>query len=103
MPSRAKWEGVGEKVTRSIEEILSEGVRIWGDDNPSLSRIISCIGVIYGDICRQERSGSPNNHELKKEFGNLIVSSIRWCHDLGFSVDECIKLAIKCQEGFIKR
>jgi len=32
--------------------------------------------------------------------GNTIFSTIRFCDDLGFDPEECIELAIKCQEEF---
>jgi len=39
---------------------------------------------------------------LKKELGNMIFSNIRWCDDLGYDPEECIKIAIDCQEKFVK-
>ena len=32
----------------------------------------------------------------------MIVSSIRWCDDLGLDPEECIKEAIKAQKRFKK-
>ena len=66
------------------------------------------MGVIFGDICRwgREREGIPTKEEmqeLKKELGNMIFSTIRWCDDLGFDPEDCINLAIKCQERYQDR
>lgn len=40
--------------------------------------------------------------ELKKELGNIIFSTIRFCDDLGFDPEDCIREAIKCQKKFKK-
>jgi hypothetical protein len=90
----------GHVLSKSIQEILQEGRAIWElEDNLPLPVIISCIGVIYGDICRQYRSGNPDYDELKKEFGNMI----RWCDDMDFSPDECVDAAIDCQKAFVAK
>lgn len=36
--------------------------------------------------------------EIKKELGNIIFSTIRWCDDLGLSPEECIELAKTAQK-----
>ncbi|MFH1191883.1 MAG: hypothetical protein V1655_00205 [bacterium] len=66
------------------------------------------IGKIFGDICRWERNELKDrefhtDEELMKELGNLIFSTIRWCDDLGYDPEECIKLAIECQKKFKKQ
>ena len=73
----------------------------------SLPEIIAAMGVIYGDICRYQRNAKKdkkfhNKKELKKELGNMIFSMIRWCDDMGFKPDECIREAIKAQKRFRK-
>jgi len=40
------------------------------------------------------------DEELKKEMGNIIFSTIRWCDDLGYDPEECINLARKAQKDF---
>lgn len=86
-----------------VNGILAEAKSIWGDGKLSLPQIIVCIGVIYGDICRQQRNGQQDVDEIKKELGNLIVSTIRWCDDLGLSANECIDLAMDCQREFVRK
>ena len=73
----------------------------------SLSQIIVRMGKVFGDICRWERDAIKdksvhNEEELKKELGNIIFSTIRWCDDLGFDPEDCIKEAIECQKKFKK-
>lgn len=90
-----------------IKELLKEGRTIWGNKSLSLSQIIVRLGKVFGDICRWERDALKdkeihNERELKKELGNLIFSTIRWCDDLGFDPEDCIREAIECQKKFKK-
>jgi hypothetical protein len=90
-----------------IKNLLQQGREIWGEDKLNLSQIIVCLGKVFGDICRWERNAqkdknSHNDEELKKELGNVIFSTIRWCDDLGYDPEECVRLAIECQKKFKK-
>ncbi len=62
------------------------------------------MGVTYGDICRQARKtlegGEVNTNELKKEFGNIIASTVRWADDLGLDIEECLELALTAQRAY---
>lgn len=87
--------------------LLRQGREIWGDDRLSLGKIIVCMGKVFGDICRWERDAlkdisTHTDDDLKKELGNMIFSTIRWCDDLGYSPEECIQKAIDCQKKFRK-
>lgn len=89
-----------------IESLLKESKKIW-KEKQDLSQIIVCLGKIIGDICRWQRDAIKDkdkhtDKELKKELGNLMFSTIRFCDDLDFDPKECIKLAKKAQERFIK-
>lgn len=89
-----------------IDQLLAEGREIWGEDKMSLDEIVAVIGVVYGDICRQARAvhegGQVDDTELKKEFGNLIFSFIRWCHDMGYDPKECVALAQQTQRRYVQ-
>ncbi|MFH1427034.1 MAG: hypothetical protein ABIG60_00700 [Patescibacteria group bacterium] len=91
-----------------IRQLLKQAREIWGDDyKMSLAEIIIALGVVYGDLCRYERNAlkdaqKHNINELRKELGNIIFSTIRWCDDLNLDPEECIKEAIKAQKKFIK-
>ncbi|EKE11784.1 MAG: hypothetical protein ACD_15C00026G0003 [uncultured bacterium] len=91
-----------------IKSLLKKSrAEIWGNERLGLGQIIVCMGKVFGDICRWERDAlkDKNIHteeELKKELGNIIFSTIRWCDDLGFDPEECINLAIDCQKKFKK-
>lgn len=88
-------------------ELLKQTRQIWGKQKLTLSQIIIRMGKVFGDICRWERNAikdkkTHTKKELQKEMGNMIVSSIRWCNDLGFDPEECIKEAIAAQKKFKK-
>lgn len=89
-----------------IKQLLSEGRSIW-KEKCNLSQIIVRLGKVFGDLCRWERDAikdkdKHSDNDLKKELGNVIFSTIRWCDDLGYDPEECINIAIKCQKEFKK-
>ena len=91
-----------------IDELLKKSKQIWGQEKLPLSQIIVRIGKVFGDICKWERNDKKNvkthnNEELKKEFGNLIFSSIKFCDELGYNPAECIELAIKAQKKYVSQ
>ncbi len=85
----------------TITGLLREARSIWGSKKLGLQGIIVRLGVITGDIHRyardQEEGVAVDEAELKKELGNLIFSTIRWCDDLDYSPEECIALAKQAQ------
>lgn len=90
-----------------INQLLQQGQEIWEDQKLPLDKIIVRMGKVFGDICRWERNNPKDqaihtDEELKKELGNIIFSTIRWCDELGYEPEECIKLAVECQKRFIK-
>lgn len=90
-----------------IRVLLKDSREIWGDKKLTLSQVIVRLGKIYGDICRWERNEKKDqiihtDEELKKELGNIIFSMIRWCDDLGYNPEECIKIAMECQKKYEK-
>jgi hypothetical protein len=90
-----------------IKQLLQKSREIWGEEKLPLSQIIVRLGKVFGDICRYERNAPKDqelhtDEELKKELGNVIFSTIRWCEDLGYDPEECIDEAIKCQKEFKK-
>lgn len=91
-----------------IKDLLRQGREIWGGQKLNLCQIIVRMGKVFGDICRWERNaekdkGTHTDEELKKELGNIIFATIRWCDDLGYDPEECIKSAIDCQKKFDKK
>jgi len=90
-----------------IKDILKIEREVWGNQKLSPSQIIIRMGKVFGDICRWERNDPKDkeihtDRELKKELGNIITSTIRWCDDLGYSPEECIELALDCQKNYKK-
>ncbi|MCU0653100.1 MAG: hypothetical protein MUD10_02465 [Candidatus Pacebacteria bacterium] len=87
--------------------LLAEGRRLWGKEKLNLAQVIVRMGKVFGDICRWERdekaTDRPNEAELKKELGNMIFSTIRWCDDLGYDPEECINIAIEAQEKYVQK
>ena len=91
-----------------VQSLLAEAKGIWGERKLSAEEICVRLGVGFGDICRYARGASKDaaSHteaEIKKELGNLIFSTIRWCDDLGFDPEECVTLAINCQKTFAEQ
>lgn len=87
-----------------IKELLICARKIWGGQKLSLLQIVVRMGKVFGDICcwaRGEKpTDAPSEAELKKELGNMIVSTIRWCDDLGYDPDECVDLALQAQKKY---
>jgi len=87
----------------TIKKLLALGQKIWKKEKLSLGEIIVRMGKVFGDICRFERNAIKDkdkhtDKELKKEMGNIIFSTIKWCKDLGYDPEDCINEAIKCQK-----
>lgn len=90
-----------------IKNLLKQSQEIWSGQKLNLSQIIVRLGKVFGDICRWERDAIKDkdvhtDDDLKKELGNIIFSTIRWCDDLGYDPEECIQIAIECQKKFQK-
>jgi len=87
-----------------IKQLLTESREIWGEKKCDLAQIVIRMGKVFGDICRYARNekptDAPNEEELKKELGNMIISSIRWCDDLGYDPEECIGIAQNAQKKY---
>ena len=72
-----------------------------------LPDILMSMGKVFGDLCRWGRNAKKDramhtDEELQKELGNMIVSTVRWCDDLGYDPEQCIERALKAQEKFEK-
>lgn len=90
-----------------IKNLLQQGQEIWGGEKLNLGQVIVRMGKVFGDICRWERGAVKDkevhtDEELKKELGNIIFSTIKWCDDLGYNPEECVNIAIDCQKKFEK-
>jgi len=88
-----------------IKQLLKQAREIWGNERLTFSQIIIRMGKVFGDLCRWERNApkdkeSHTGAELKRELGNIIFSTIRWCDDLGYDPEECINEAIESQKKF---
>ena len=91
----------------TIQDLLKRERALWGTQRLTLSQIIVRMGVLIGDLCRLERgakkdTSSEADRECMKELGNIIASTVRWCDDLGYDPEECIALALTCQEQYVK-
>jgi hypothetical protein len=87
-----------------VNQLLQEARAIWGDDKLTLDEILIRQGVTIGDLHRLARDhdegGELDETELKKELGNVIFSTIRWCDDLGYTPEECLELAKQAQAKY---
>lgn len=95
----------------NLRALLSLARAIWGEGKQTIDEIPVRLMVGVGDLARVARdtctdptAGEVFEHrfldEVKKELGNLIFSTIRWCDDLGLDPVECVVLAIKAQRKF---
>ena len=111
-----------DNVRAGITALLNQGRQIWGDTRHSLDEVVVRLMVGVGDLARAARDsgvrghgaslskdiargfnlGAPQELELKKELGNVILSTIRWIDDLGLDPLECLDLAAAAQEAFAK-
>jgi len=77
-----------------IKQLLKQSKEIWPEQQLPLAQIIVRLGKVFGDLCRWERNAAKDttkhtDEELKKELGNIIFSTIRFCDDLGFDPEDC--------------
>ena len=89
-----------------IGGLLDLGRQIWGGKKLDLNQVAIRMGKVFGDICRYARdekmTDAGSEEELKKEMGNIIFSTIRWCDDLGYDPEECVNIAIEAQKKYQK-
>ncbi len=88
-----------------VQTLLRDARTIWGDQKLTLSEILIRLNVSIGDLARIARNSDKDRasfteEDLKRELGNIIFSTIRWCDDLGFSPVACVEKAKECQERF---
>lgn len=88
-------------------DVLRRARQIWGPQRLSLSEIVVRLMVNVGKLARFARAADKDlayvsDDGLATAMGNIIVSMIRWCDDLGLQPDRCIKLALDCQEKFAR-
>lgn len=102
---------IREQVSAGVVALLVQGRQIWGTYPLVLPEIVVRLMVTVGDIARIERDSIGQDGEalspeaslqLKKELGNIILSTIRWIDDLGLNALECLDLAIEAQEKFVQ-
>jgi len=91
----------GEEI-EDLAAVLALAREIWGNDACMNEREIgNAMAVVCGDVNRAIRD--ENRAELRKEIGNMILSSVRWADDLGFDLEECLKDAELCQCEFVRK
>ena len=107
------YQGTRDAVHAGVAALRVQGRQIWGEQRLTLPEITVRLMVGVGDLARAVRRGTwadndldaereALRHEVKKELGNIIFSTIRWIDDLGLDVLECLDLAIEAQEKFAK-
>lgn len=99
-------EGIRRQVYDGLIALRLQGRQIWGETRHTLPEIVTRLMVGVGDLARLARdtngdlNGGDRAQHVKKEFGNILFSTIRWIDDLGLDPIECLKLAIEAQEKF---
>lgn len=95
---------VRDQVHAGFSALRVQARQIWGDKKHTFPEIALRLMVGVGDLSRHARDASVDPdvvRDVKKEFGNVIFSMIRWADDLGLDVLECLDLAIEAQEKFV--
>lgn len=110
-------KGVRDQVHAGISALRVQARQVWGPNKHTLDEIVVRLMVGVGDLARAARDGGFNDTgewngvrpedvdrglEIKKELGNIILSTVRWIDDLGLDPLECLDLAIMAQEEFAK-
>jgi len=92
---------------RTVSELLTLGREIWGEQRLTLQQIAVRLQVTVGDIARAARTEDEgqeiNRAEVGKELGNLILSCIRWCDDVGIEPDLALVLATVAQRHYARQ
>lgn len=116
-------EAIRQQVDAGLSALRVQSRQIWGVDRKhTLEEIVVRLMVGVGYLARLTRNGRPDinshreargalvvnttgrdtwNYEVKKELGNVLLSTIRWIDDLGLDVLKCLDLAIGAQEQFV--
>lgn len=97
-----------EDVRSGLTTLLVQARQIWGKEHRhSLGEVVVRLTVGVGDLARLARDGTSFTNdteawsrELRKEMGNIILSTVRWMDDFGLDPMECLDLAIEAQEKF---
>jgi hypothetical protein len=87
------------------KELLVLSRQIWGDKKMDLEGVVVRMGKVLGDICRYGRNEITTDRAggetgIKKELGNMVFSTIRWCDDLGYEPQNCVDIAIIAQKAY---
>lgn len=90
----------------TLESIIDEGHSVWGKSPQSLTLYVATITKTVGDLSAQIRSMEEEKtcdvREIKKEFGNLITSSLRALDDRRWDVNEAVDFAFAAQRVYVQ-
>lgn len=100
--------GTATSVEGAVEQLLKLAESIWGHRTwrMDLAQVTIALGVVAGDINRAARDSQEgravNGAEVRKELGNLILSAVRWCAELGYSPAEAVEAAAEAQRRYVQ-
>lgn len=90
----------------TVAALVAEARTIW----PTVmtdQEIVVALTVTVGDVARQVRDTHEarpvDPQELRKELGNVVLSTLRWMDDLNLDPAECIALAFASQRAYQQR
>jgi hypothetical protein len=94
-------------VDRTLGDLLDAAEDIWGaDEQMSLADMVVFLLIVLGDIGRQRRAQSEgrgvDRAEMEKEWGNLLLSLIRYIARLGLDVGACVYRAEAAQRRYVE-
>jgi hypothetical protein len=90
-----------------LHDWTAVATRIWGPEPTPLHDGILSVLIPLADIARQARTGleggQVDREELAKEYGNLILTTLRFIRDAGLDPDFCVRLAEDAQRRYASR
>lgn len=92
---------------RITGRLLPYALKIWeGERQESLAEFAIVLQVVVGNLARAARheiEGRPDEREkVRRYLGNLMLTSARACHALGFDPDMAVADAVVAQLQYVE-
>lgn len=85
--------------------VMAESIKLWAKErnlhNADPYKQILKVGEEFGELC-QAIAKDKNDVEIKEEIGDIYITLVILCTQLGYDIDDCINLAyekIKDRKG----
>jgi hypothetical protein len=109
-PAPGLWEGdrMSDRHSgRTLRDLTDAASAIWGSTTTPLHDGVLSVLIPLADVARQARIGLEGNEvdrqELAKEYGNIILTTLRFIRDAGLDPEACVRLAEAAQSRYAQR